>query len=32
MPYEKILADPRYRNLLSDEGEVTVTRYDKPVQ
>ncbi len=32
MEFEKILADPRYRNLLSDEGEVTVTRYDKPRQ
>ena len=32
MTFEKIVSDPRYRSLLSDEGEVTVTRYDKPLQ
>jgi hypothetical protein len=28
-PFEKILKDSVLRNLLSDEGEVTVTRYDR---
>jgi hypothetical protein len=28
-PFEKILKDPALRDLLSDEGDVTVSRYDK---
>jgi hypothetical protein len=28
-PFEKILTDPQLRDLLSDEGQITVSRYDK---
>lgn len=28
-PFDKILKDPQLRDLLSDEGEITVSRYDK---
>ena len=28
-PFEKILKDPALRDLLSDEGDVTMSRYDK---
>jgi hypothetical protein len=27
--FEQILSDPQHRDLLSDEGEITVSRYDK---